>query len=94
MMNKIDRESILKKLIDYSDIDLNNIKPEDVNDIDEIKISRRKSSEERIVEFLSNVKNPYVFKIKGSKLFPVFSTCKRARCAYYLNFCRGFFKIT
>lgn len=77
MMNKINRESILKKLTDYSDIDLNNIKPEDVNDIDEIKISRRKSSEERIVEFLSNVKNPYVFKIKGKLVQIAFSDSNR-----------------
>ena len=30
-----------------------------------IKIDKRKSSEERMLDFLVKVKNPYIFKIKG-----------------------------
>ena len=47
-----------------------NMKLEDVtlNDVDElssIKIDRRKSSNERILDFLTKVKNSYIFKING-----------------------------
>ena len=46
------------------------MKLEDVtlNDVDElssIKIDRRKSSNERILDFLTKVKNSYIFKING-----------------------------
>ena len=39
------------------------INPDDVDEISSIKIDRRKSSNERILEFLMQVKNPYVFKV-------------------------------
>ena len=47
-----------------------NMKLEDINlaDVDEIsfiKIDRRKSSNERILDFLTKAKNPYVFKVNG-----------------------------
>lgn len=47
-----------------------NMKLEDVtlNDVDElssIKIDRRKSSNERILDFLTKLKNSYIFKING-----------------------------
>ena len=46
------------------------MKLEDVtlNDVDElssIKIDRRKSSNERILDFLTKLKNSYIFKING-----------------------------
>ena len=47
-----------------------NIKLEDatLDDVDElgtIKIDRRKSSNKRILDFLTKVKNPYIFKVNG-----------------------------
>lgn len=36
-----------------------------VDEISSIKIGRRKSSNERILDFLTKVKNPYIFKING-----------------------------
>ena len=44
---------------------LEDITLDDVDDIKNIKIDRRKSSNERILDFLVKVKNPYVFKING-----------------------------
>ncbi len=38
-------------------------KLEDVDEISFIKIDRRKPSEERILDFLTKVKNPYIFKV-------------------------------
>lgn len=61
----INIENIEKKLRDCADMDINKIKIEDVDEITEIDISRRKDSETRIIEFLNKVKNPYFFSYKG-----------------------------
>lgn len=46
---------------------IEDISLDDVDDIKDIKIDRRKSSNERILDFISKTKtkNPYVFKING-----------------------------
>ena len=46
-------------------MDLNDVNPDDIPDINEIKIDRRKPKEERILDFLSQVENLYVFKVNG-----------------------------
>lgn len=42
---------------------LEDINPDEVDEISSIKIDRRKSSNEIILDFLTQVKNPYVFKV-------------------------------
>ena len=37
----------------------------DVDDLSEVKISRKKSKEEKILDFISKTKNPYIFKVNG-----------------------------
>lgn len=64
-MKKYDIEKIEEKIEKYKDMDLNIINLDDIPDINEIKIDRRKPREERILDFLTQVENPYVFKIKG-----------------------------
>lgn len=44
---------------------LEDINPDDVDELSSIKIDRSKSSNERILDFLTQVKNPYVFKVNG-----------------------------
>ena len=46
-------------------VNLDDVKLEDVDELASIKIDRRKSSEERILDFLTKVKNPYIFKVNG-----------------------------
>lgn len=41
------------------------INPNEIDELDSIKINRRKTPNERILDFLSNTKNPYAFKING-----------------------------
>ena len=36
-----------------------------MDELGTIKIDRRKSSNERILDFLTKVKNPYIFKVNG-----------------------------
>ncbi len=52
-MKKYDIEELVEKL-------------EDVDEITSIKIDRRKPSNERILDFLTKVKNPYIFKVNGN----------------------------
>ncbi len=64
-MNKIDILAIEEKLercknLSFDDVDINN-----VADLSEIKISRKKSSQERILDFLNSIDNPYIFKCEG-----------------------------
>jgi len=44
---------------------LEDINPNDIDEISSIKIDRRKPIDERILDFLTQVKNPYVFKVNG-----------------------------
>lgn len=58
-------EELKKKINKCKDIELSSISLDDVDELTDIKIDKRKSSNERILDFLNNVKNPYVFKYKG-----------------------------
>jgi len=64
-MKKYDIERIIEKVEKYKNMDLNDVNPDDILDIKSIKIDKRKTSKERILDFLSQVENPYVFKING-----------------------------
>lgn len=58
-------KELKEKLDRCKKIKLEDIDPNDVDEITDLKIDKRKSSNERILDFLNNVKNPYVFKYKG-----------------------------
>lgn len=58
-------EEMQNKIEKYKDFDIRNVDPNDIPDINELKIDKRKSSEERILDYLKQVENPYVFKING-----------------------------
>jgi len=64
-MKKYDIERIIEKVEKYKDMDLNEVNPDDIPAIKDIKIDKRKLKEERMLDFLSQVENPYVFKING-----------------------------
>ncbi len=64
-MNKRDIEALSEKLKRCREIPLDEVNPDDVDEITDIKIDKRKSSNERILDFLNKVKNPYIFKVKG-----------------------------
>ena len=55
----------MDKLKKYENIPLSEINIDDVDEITSLKISKRKSSNERILDFLNTVKNPYVFKVNN-----------------------------
>ena len=64
-MNKYNIEEIKEKLERCRNVDLDDVSLDDVDEISSIKIDRRKPSNERILDFIMKVKNPYIFKVKG-----------------------------
>jgi len=65
MKNKYNIKELEEKINRCKNMKLDDINPDDVDEISSIKIDRRKSSNERILDFLTQVKNPYVFKVNG-----------------------------
>ena len=64
-MYKYNIKELAEKLEKCRNVNLDDVKLEDVDEITDIKIDRRKPSNERILEFLMKTKNPYIFKVKG-----------------------------
>ena len=61
--NKI--KELEEKLNKCKNMSIKDINPEEIDNLEDIKIDRRKESKERILDFIMKIKNPYVFKIKG-----------------------------
>ena len=64
-MKKYNVKELEEKLKKCKDIDLSEVDIDEVDDLDKIKISRRKSKEERIIDFISKTKNPYIFNVNA-----------------------------
>lgn len=64
-MKNTDINKLIEKLDKCRNLDLSEIDINEVDEITNIKIDRRKSSNERILDFLNEVKNPYIFKVNG-----------------------------
>jgi len=58
-------EELKKKIDKCKNINIDDISINDIDDINKFKIDKRKSSNERILDFLIETKNPYVFMIEG-----------------------------
>ena len=65
MKQKYNIQELEEKLNRCKNMKLENITLDDVDELGYIKIDRRKSSNERILDFLTKVKNPYIFKVNG-----------------------------
>lgn len=65
MKNKYNIKELEEKINRCKNMKLEEINPDNIDEISSIKIDRRKSSNERILDFLTQVKNPYVFKVNG-----------------------------
>ena len=64
-MTKNNYEKIINKLLKYEKVSLDEVNVNDVDEITKIRINKRKSSNERMLAFLNEVKNPYIFKVNG-----------------------------
>ena len=64
-MDKYNIKELEQKIKRCKKIEVNEVNINDVDDLSEIKISRKKSKEEKILDFISKTKNPYIFKVNG-----------------------------
>ncbi|MCI8670622.1 MAG: hypothetical protein HFI36_01135 [Bacilli bacterium] len=64
-MYKYNIKELEEKLNICRNMKLEDVSLEDVDEISSIKIDRRKPSNERILDFIAKVKNPYIFKVNG-----------------------------
>lgn len=58
-------EELSNKINECKNKSLDELNIDELDDISNIKIDKRKSSNERLLDFLSKTKNPYAFKING-----------------------------
>ena len=65
MNKKYNIQELEEKLKRCRNMKLEYVTLDDVDELSSIKIDRRKSSNERILDFLTKVKNPYIFKINS-----------------------------
>ncbi len=65
MKNKYNVKELEEKLERCRNVNLDDVKLEDVDEITDIKIDRRKPSNERILDFITKAKNPNIFKVNG-----------------------------
>lgn len=70
-------KTIIEKIKRCKDMSLEDVTLDDVDEISDIKIDKRKSSNERILDFLNKVKNPYIFKVKGKLVRIRFSNTEK-----------------
>ena len=73
MKDKYNIKELEEKINRCKKMKLEDIIPDNVDELSSIKIDRKKSSNERILDFLTQVKNPYVFKVNGKLVRMVFS---------------------
>ena len=65
--------NLKEKLERCKKITLDEVNIDEIDDLSEINICKKKSSNDRILGFLNECKNPYLFKVKGKLVKIVFS---------------------
>lgn len=61
----MDYDLLIKKLNKYKKMNLEDINIDNLIEISNVKITRKKSSKQRILDFLNEIDNPYFFKVNG-----------------------------
>lgn len=56
------------KLIEKQKLTFNDVNLDDLEEITQIKISRKPTSNEKIIDFIKSSYNPYMFKRNGKKI--------------------------
>jgi len=64
-MEKYNVKDLEEKIKRCKYIEVNEVNKDDVDELSDIKISRKKSKEEKILDFISKTKNPYIFNVNG-----------------------------
>ena len=64
-MEKYNIKELEEKIKRCKYINVNETNIDDVDELSWIKISRKKSKEEKILDFIGETKNSYIFKVNG-----------------------------
>lgn len=72
-MEKYNIQKLREKINRCKNMDIRDVNLDEVDEISSIKIDKRKSKNERILDFLIKVKNPYIFKGNGTLVKMTFS---------------------
>ena len=72
-MNKYNIKELQEKLERCKNISLDKVNPDDVDELSSIKINTRMNPVNRIIDFISKTKNPYIFKVNGKLVRMSFS---------------------
>ena len=70
-MKKYDVNKLREKLERCKKVSFDDITLDDVDDISTVKISKKQNEYEKILDFIENTKNPYIFKCERR-----FVTCR------------------
>ena len=65
------------KLIEKQKLTFEDVELDDLEDITQIKISRKPTSNEKIIDFIKSSSNPYMFKCNGKKIKIEFSNTEK-----------------
>lgn len=63
-MSNYNIEELENKIKRCKKISINEVDIEELDELSEIKVSKKKKGNERILEFIKNISNPYMFKVK------------------------------
>ena len=91
-MSKYNLQEIEEKLERCRNINLEDVTLHDVDEVSSIKIDKRKPSSERILEFITKVKNPYIFKVKGKLVRIRFSDTDKTADECLTNVLKNLYK--
>ncbi len=62
-MTKLNIEELEKKINKCKELTVDDVKIENLDDLGEVKISKKKKGYDRILEFIKDSSNPYIFNI-------------------------------
>lgn len=83
---------LVEKLKKCREVSLEEVDINKVTDLKDLKISRKKSRNERIIEFIKKNENPYIFK-SGTTLVKIsFSNNSRSASKCVLNVLKSIYK--
>ncbi len=64
-MNKYNIKELEEKINKSKKVEIEDVSVDDIDKISEIKISKNKSGNERILDYIKKVSNPYLLNING-----------------------------
>lgn len=80
-----DYEILYNRLKDSKNIKLKDVNKAEIEDIKNIKINQDLEPQERILDFLKKVKNPYIFKVNDTLVKVNYNNIDGNEFKYYLN---------